>query len=249
MNTNFNSNQNINNRSIRTMDLNNNNNSRINNINSRPISAAVRHPYISSQPIQTMPPIINTMPNNPKLLKCKGNNIEHEKLYESNVQLKIKLNKLKQELSEAKSQIVKKDLEIRKKDKIIKDCSRENDLESVHKENIEKAKESTLLSLCKEKYFEMKKKYEEKCDENEKLKSHIKITKINEIEKKNKIIQNEFMKLKQLYLNSKIKNEENSKNLSEMEEIKNKFHEQHLIITNYQKNNEELSKSKKKIAK
>ena len=53
-------------------------------------------------------------------------------------------------------------------------------------------------------------------------------------------IQNEFMKLKQLYLNSKIKNEENSKNLSEMEEIKNKFHEQHLIISNYQKNNEEL---------
>ena len=187
MSNNFNSNKNINNHSIRTMDLNNNNNSRINNINSRPISAAVRHPYISSQPIQTMPPIINTMPNNPKLLKCKGNNIGHEKLYESNVQLKIKLNKLKQELSEAKSQIVKKDLEIRKKDKIIKDCSRENDLESVHKENVEKAKESTLLSLCKEKYFEMKKKYEEKCDENEKLKSHIKITKINEIEKKMKL--------------------------------------------------------------
>ena len=247
MNTNFNSNQNINNRSIRTMDLNNNNNSRINNINSRPISAAVRHPYTSSQPVQTMPPIINTMPNNPKLLNCKGNKIEKEKLYESNVQLKIKLNKLKQELSEAKSQIVKKDLEIRKKDKIIKDCSRENDLESVHKENIEKAKESTLLSLCKEKYFEMKKKYEEKCDENEKLKSHIKITKINEIEKKNEIIQNEFMKLKQLYLNSKIKNEENSKNLSEMEEIKNKFHEQHLIISNYQKNNEELSKSNSEL--
>jgi hypothetical protein len=93
----------------------------------------------------------------------------------------------------------------------------------------------------------MKKKYEEKCDENEKLKSHIKITKINEIEKKNEIIQNEFMKLKQLYLNSKIKNEENSKNLSEMEEIKNKFHEQHLIITNYQKNNEELSKSNSEL--
>ena len=193
-NTNFNSNQNINNRSIRTMDLNNNNNSRINNINSRPISAAVRHPYTSSQPVQTMPPIINTMPNNPKLLNCKGNKIEKEKLYESNVQLKIKLNKLKQELSEAKSQIVKKDLEIRKKDKIIKDCSRENDLESVHKENVEKAKESTLLSLCKEKYFEMKKKYEEKCDENEKLKSHIKITKINEIEKKNEQHKQSFNK-------------------------------------------------------
>ena len=55
------------------------------------------------------------------------------------------------------------------------------------------------------------------------------------------------MKLKQLYLNSKIKNEENSKNLSEMEEIKNKFHEQHLIISNYQKNNEELSKSNSEL--
>ena len=245
---NSNQNNNNNNHSIRTMDLNNNNNSRINNgINSRPISAAVRHPYTSSKPMETMPPIINTMPNNPKLLKCKGNNIEKEKLYESTVQLKIILNKLKQELSEAKSQIVKKDLEIKKKDKIIKDCSRENDLESVHKENIGKAKESTLLSLCKEKYFEMKKKYEEKCDECEKLKMHDKITKINEFEKKNEIIQNEFMKLKQLYLNSKIKNEENTKNLSNMEEIKNKFHEQHLIISNYQKNNEELSKSNSEL--
>ena len=55
------------------------------------------------------------------------------------------------------------------------------------------------------------------------------------------------MKLKQLYLNSKIKNEENTKNLSEMEEIKNKFHEQHLIISNYQKNNEELSKSNSEL--
>jgi len=231
------------------MDLNNNNNnSRINvGFNNRPTSAAFRHPYTSSKPTETMPPIINTMPNNPKLLKCKGNNIEKEKLYESTVQLKIILNKLKQELAEAKSQIVKKDLEIKKKDKIIKDCSRENDLESVHKENIGKAKESTLLSLCKEKYFEIKKKYEEKCDECEKLKMHDKITKINEFEKKNEIIQNEFMKLKQLYLNSKIKNEENSKNLSNMEEIKSKFQEQHLIISNYQKNNEELSKSNSEL--
>ena len=90
MNTNFNSNQNINNRSIRTMDLNNNNNSRINNINSRPISAAVRHPYTSSQPVQIMPPIINTMPNNPKLLNCKGNKIEKEKYI--NLMFSLRLN-------------------------------------------------------------------------------------------------------------------------------------------------------------
>ena len=240
--TNFNSN----NRSMKTMDLNYNNNNQSNiksPINSRPISAAFRHPYTSSRPKDTIPPIINTMPNNPKLIKNIGLNIDKEQLSESNVQLKIKLNKLKQELAEAKSQIVKKDLEIKKKDKIIKDCSRENDLEFVHQENIEKAKETTLLSLCKMKYFEMEKKYKQKCDENEKLKSHIKITNLNEYEKKNEIFKNEFMKLKQLYLNSQSENEENTKNLSDMQDIKNKFHEQHLIISNFQRNNEELSKS------
>ncbi len=90
-NTNFNLNQNINNRSIRTMDLNinYNNNSRINNINSLPISAAVRQPYTSSQPVQTMLSIINTTPNNPKLLNCKGNKIEKEKLYELMFSLRL----------------------------------------------------------------------------------------------------------------------------------------------------------------
>ena len=68
------------------MQLRNNNNSRINNINSRPISAAFRHPYTSSRPKETIPPIINTMPNNPKLVKNIGLNIDKEQLNESNVQ-------------------------------------------------------------------------------------------------------------------------------------------------------------------
>ena len=99
--TNFNSN----NRSMKTMDLNYNNNNQSNiksPINSRPISAAFRHPYTSSRPKDTIPPIINTMPNNPKLIKNIGLNIDKEQLNESNVQLKIKLNKLKQELADAK---------------------------------------------------------------------------------------------------------------------------------------------------
>ena len=91
------------------------------------------------------PPIIFTMPNNPKKLSGMGNKIEREQLYENNMQLKELINKLKKELAETKNQIVKKDIEIRKKERIIKECSKENDLESVHELNLEKAQ---LWFLC-----------------------------------------------------------------------------------------------------
>jgi len=120
----------------------------------RPNSASKR--YFNGLKIntanETPPPIIFTMPNNPKKLSGMGNKIEREQLYENNMQLKDIINKLKRELAETRNQVVKKDIEIRKKERIIKECSKENDLESVHELNLEKARESTLVSLCRDKY-------------------------------------------------------------------------------------------------
>ena len=63
--------------------------------------------------------------NNYKKLKGMGNNFEREELYQINMQLKETVNSLRVELYEAKSQIVKKEREIKKKEKIIEDCYKE----------------------------------------------------------------------------------------------------------------------------
>ena len=127
---------------------------------------------------QAPPPIIFSMPNNKKMTSGMGNNIEREQLYENNMQLKESLNKLKRELAEKKYNIVKKDIELRAKEKIIRDCIKENDLEHNHETTIEKAKESALITLFKEKYDALKNSYQKEIKENKILKANIKITKI-----------------------------------------------------------------------
>ena len=64
------------------------------------------------------PPLVMTHPNNnSKKLKGMGNKFEREELYQINQQLKETVNSLKIELHDAKSQIVKKEREIKKKKK------------------------------------------------------------------------------------------------------------------------------------
>ena len=94
--------------------------------------------------------------------------------------MKELINKLRLELAEVKNKLVKKDIEIRKKEKIIKECSKENDLESTHELNLQKARESTLISLFKKNYNELKKSYNKLNEENNNLKSNYTITKVKE---------------------------------------------------------------------
>ena len=198
----------------------------------RPYSASRRKLKINSS-LETPPPIIFTMPNNPKKLSGMGNNIEREQLYENNMQLKDIINKLKRELAETRNQLVKKDLEVKKKERIIKECSKENDIEFVHELNLEKARESTLVSLCKDKYNELKKLYKKKCEENEILKANVKITKIKEFQIQIDILKNEMEKLRSLYLSTLEDNKKLYNNTKEFEALKNKFFEQHKIIKNF----------------
>ena len=169
----------------------------------RPNSAS-RKSYggIKVSSMQTPPPIIFTMPNNPKKLSGMGNKIEREQLYENNMQLKDIINKLKKELAETRNQVVKKDIEIRKKDKIIKECNKENDFEDIHEMNLEKAKESTLVSLCKDRYNELKRSFKKKCEENDILNANIKITKLKEYQIQIDVLKSEMEKLRKLYLST-----------------------------------------------
>jgi len=182
---------------------------------------------------QTPPPIIFTMPNNKKMTSGMGNNIEREQLYENNMQLKESLNKLKRELAETKYYVVKKDIELRTKEKIIRDCIKENDIESNHEGKIEKAKESALLTLFKEKYDSLKNSYQKEIQENKILKANIKITKIKEFQIENDILHRELLKIKSLYGNSKKNLKKCRGIINDLNHFKAKFMQQHSIISSY----------------
>ena len=215
------------------------NNSRITNSSKkmsayRPNSSCKRQfsvilPNTSAFP-EISPPIMMTMPNNQKKLKGMGNKFEREELYSLNMQLKETVNKLKQELAEEKSKVVKRENELRKKEKIIKDCHKENDLESVHKKNINKAKESTLLTLCKEKYYELQKEYENKCKEVEILNANIKITQLKEYKIEIDVCKKEMNKLRNLYHHTIEENNNLKETINNLNEFKRRYKEQHNII-------------------
>ena len=98
------------------------------------------------------PPILQKTPSKKLRKRHKYIQYDREKLYENNMQLKDIINNLKMKLAETRNQLVKKDIEIRKKERLIKECSKVNDIKIVHKMNIEKAKETTLLSNWRDKY-------------------------------------------------------------------------------------------------
>ena len=186
------------------------------------------------------PPITITMPSHKKPSRM-GHQITREELYEENMHLKNTINKMKKELDEVKNKLFKRGLELNKKDKIIRDCSKENVTEYTHEMNLEKAKESALLTMCKEKYIKMKKDFEKKCDENEVLKANIKITKIKEYQIQIDVLKLEMEKLRNLYNNSQ-KNYENSlRELKEMAKLKSEFSNQHIIINSLNKKYQDLS--------
>ena len=184
------------------------------------------------------PPII-TLPTQKKQSRM-GTQITREELYEENMHLKDKLNKMRKELDETKSKLFKRGLELNKKEKIIRDCSKENVTEYNHELNIEKARESALLTICKNKYNEMKNEYKKKCEENEKLKANIKLTKKREYEIQIEVLKKEMEKIRNLYNNCQLNYEKSMKEINEFEELKKEFFKQHSIINSLNKKNKEL---------
>ena len=182
---------------------------------------------------QVPPPIVFTMPNNRKMTSGMGNNIEREELYENNMQLKELLNRLKKELAETKYNVIKKEIELREKEKIIRDCIKDNSVDSTPDNKIDKAKESALMTLCKEKYNSLKNSYQKEIQENKILKANIKITKIKEFQIENDILHKELSKIKSLYGNCKKNLRKYKRIVNELKSFKDKFAEQHSIITSY----------------
>lgn len=211
----------------------------------RPFSALSDNRYLTIKvkpsSANPLPPQIFTMPNNKKMTRGLGNNIEKEKLYENNILLREELNKLKRELAEAKYQIVKKDLESREKDKIIKNLLKQNLVDSENERIIEKAEESISITLLKEKFNDLNKKYQKQVDENKILKANIKLTKIKELQIENDILNKELNKIKNLYENSQTSLKGHKIALDQLNEFKEKLLEQHTIINAYKEKCQVLS--------
>ena len=194
------------------------------------------------------PPITFTMPTQKRTSRM-GNQITKEELYEENMHLKDKINKMRKELDSVKNKLFKKDLELNKKDKIIRDCSKENITEYTREINIEKAKESSLLTMCKQKFNDLKKQYQKKCQENDILKANIKLTKLKEFQIQIDIMKKEMEKLKTLYNNSQANYQKSLKEIKEMSDIKVEFIQQHSIIGMLTKKNKDLSNEINRIQK
>ncbi len=160
-----------------------------------------------------------------------GNKFEREELYQLNQELKTKVNTLKDELYDAKSQIAKKDREIMRKEKIIEDCCKEIYNPSFsYQKSFDKAKESTLLSLCKEQYNQLKKDYDKLSEENNILNMNIKITKIKEYQIQINTLKSEMTKLTNLYKSAISENEILKRKINELIEFRKKYCQQHCII-------------------
>lgn len=184
--------------------------------------------------------------------KGMGAQMEKEELYEQTMHLKKRNNKLKSELDEARSIIVKKDIEIRKKDKLIEDLSKEN-VQIVHEENVHKAKDSTLVTLVKRKYYELKAEYDGVVKENELLKANVKLTKIKEIKLEMEVLQQEYTKLKQLYTHMQEQNKCNVNEISQLKTYQHEYLKQHQLICtlrdNYEHTKEECKRANAEIHK
>ena len=195
---------------------------------------------INSSISELYPPITFTMPSNKKPSRI-GLQITREELYEENMHLKKNINKMRRELDEVKNKLFKKGLELNKKEKIIREVNNQNVTEYTHEINLEKAKESALLTMCKEKYILMKKDFEKKCEENEILKANIKITKLKEYQIQIDVLKKEMEKLRTLYHNSQANYENSLKELNQMKNIKAEFAQQHSIINSLNKKCQDLS--------
>ena len=186
---------------------------------------------ISTICIKSHHQILTRPDNTSKKLKGMGNKFEREELYQLNQELKSKVNKLKEELYEAKGIITKKDREIKRKEKIIRDIYNEiQNPTSSYQKSFDKAKESTLLSLCKEQYNELKKDYDKKLEEIEVLNMNIKITQIKELKIQISTLKSEMIKLRNLYKNASKENILLKNKINELIEFRNKYSQQHSII-------------------
>ena len=165
---------------------------------------------ISNYPIE---PISNT-----KTTKTINRNISlnqnqnQNELYDELMYLKRKVNNLNAQISFAKSQKRKKDMQINSKKKelanYMSDIHMSKDISPV---NIDKLKDSNMISLIKKEYYNVKKLLNNKIKEEKNLENYLKKAKPNNEIKKNEDLENQLRILLNKYNEIQKKNNEDSK--------------------------------------
>ena len=174
-----------------------------------------------------------------KIYKIKTSllNVDKEQLYENNIQLKKYINKLEKELLVLKFKLNQKEKEIKNKEKIIdKYITNSKDLKDK-----EKLIESNIISHYKDKYLEIKTQYEEELNKTEIMKENLKETKLKECLIQNDVLKKQMFKMRKIFKNNKKKEQSFKKANSELNLFKQKFVEQHILLTNFMKSNEILN--------
>ena len=168
---------------------------------------------ISNYPIE---PISNTKTT--KTTKTINRNISlnqnqnQNELYDELMYLKRRVNNLNAQISFAKSQKRKKDMQINSKKKelanYMSDIHMSKDISPV---NIDKLKDSNMISLIKKEYYNVKKLLNDKIKEEKNLENYLKKAKPNVEIKKNEELENQLRILLNKYNEIQKKNNEDSK--------------------------------------
>ena len=158
-------------------------------------------------------------------------NQNQNELYNELMYLKRKVNNLNSQISFAKSQKRKKDIEINSKKKelanYMSDVHMSKDISPI---NIDKLKDSNMISLIKKEYYNVKKLLNSKKEEYKNLELYLKKAKPNNEMKKNEDLENQLRILVAKYSEIQKKNNEDSKRLYLLRDLAQIFQVNHAKI-------------------
>ena len=164
-------------------------------------------------------------------------NQSHSKLYDELMILKKKVNDLNEQIAFAKSLKRKKDVQISLRKKELEtykaDIQMSKDISPV---NIDKLKDSNMISSIKKEYYNVKNLLNEKKNEAKNLELYLKKAKPNNEMQKNEILENQLKGLVAKYKEIQKKNNEDTEKLKNMEFLTKTFNDNHAKIEEMQKN-------------
>ena len=173
--------------------------------------------------------------SNTKTTKTINRNISlnrnQNELYDELMYLKRKVNNLNSQISFAKSQKRKKDMQITSKKKelanYMSDIQMSKDISPV---NIDKLKDSNMISLIKKEYYNAKKLLNNKIKEEKNLENYLKKAKPNIEIKKNEDLEYQLRILLDKYNEIQKKNNEDSKRIQLKKNLAQVFQKNHTKI-------------------
>ena len=184
---------------------------------------------ISNYPLESISNNKTTKTINRNVLS--NHNQNQNELYDELMHLKRKVNSLNAQISFAKSQKRKKDMQINSKKKelanYMSDIQMSKDISPI---NIDKLKDSNMISLIKKEYYKVKRLLNKKINEAKELEMYIKKAKPNNEMKKNEDLEKKLRILVMKYMEIQKKNNEDSQRLYLLRNLAQIFQKNHSKI-------------------